>query len=70
LAITQSGRGRCHQGESAGSYPARASRGGVRVIYMNRLTEQKIWLLFMYSKAVQADVERKLLKKLRETIDG
>jgi hypothetical protein len=44
--------------------------GGVRVIYVNRLSEQKIWLLFMYSKAVQPDVERKLLKKLRETIDG
>lgn len=45
-------------------------RGGVRVICVRRLSEQKIWLLFMYSKAVQADVERKLLKKLRETIDG
>jgi hypothetical protein len=45
-------------------------RGGVRVIYVNRLSEQKIRLLFMYSKAVQPDVERKLLKKLRETIDG
>jgi|ERR1700722_18170135 hypothetical protein len=45
-------------------------RGGVRVIYVRRLSEQKIWLLFMYSKTVQPDVERKLLKKLRETIDG
>jgi hypothetical protein len=45
-------------------------RGGVRVIYVNRMTEQKVWLLFMYSKTVQPDVERKLLNKLRETIDG
>ena len=40
------------------------------MIYLKRLAEGKIWLLFMYSKAVQTDVERKLLKKLRETIDG
>jgi hypothetical protein len=45
-------------------------RGGVRVIYVNRMSEQKVWLLFMYSKTVQPDVERKLLNKLRETIDG
>jgi len=45
-------------------------RGGVRIIYIRRLSEDKIWLLFMYSKAVQPDVERKLLSKLRETIDG
>jgi hypothetical protein len=45
-------------------------RGGVRVIYVNRISEQKVWLLFMYSKTVQPDVERKLLNKLRETIDG
>jgi hypothetical protein len=48
----------------------RGKRGGVRVIYVNRMSEQKVWLLFMYSKTVQPDVERKLLNKLRETIDG
>lgn len=52
------------------SLPGQGKSGGVRVIYIKRLAEGKIWLLFMYSKAVQADVERKLLKKLRETIDG
>lgn len=45
-------------------------RGGVRVIYFHRLPDGHIWLLFMYSKNVRADVERKLLNKLRETIDG
>jgi hypothetical protein len=40
------------------------------MIYVNRISEQKVWLLFMYSKTVQPDVERKLLNKLRETIDG
>jgi hypothetical protein len=43
-------------------------RGGVRVIYFNRLPDGHIWLLFMYSKNVKADVERKLLNRLRETI--
>lgn len=44
-------------------------RGGVRVIYVKRLAEGKLWLLFMYSKNVRSDVERKLLKRLRETVD-
>lgn len=37
--------------------------------YVKRLAEGRLWLLFMYSKNVQADVERKLLKRLQETID-
>ncbi len=52
------------------SAEGRGKRGGTRVIYINQLDDGHIWLLFMYSKNVQADVERKLLKKLRETIDG
>ena len=48
----------------------RGKRSGVRVIYINRLTHHKVWLLTMYSKAMQRDVERKVLKKLRESIDG
>jgi hypothetical protein len=52
------------------SVAGRGKRGGVRVIYVKRIAEGKLWLLFMYSKNVQADVERKLLKRLQETIDG
>jgi hypothetical protein len=52
------------------SLEGRGKRGGVRVIYLNQLGDGHIWLLFMYSKNVQADAERKLLTKLRETIDG
>ena len=48
------------------SVAGRGKRGGVRVIYFNRLSEKKIWLLTMYVKAVQKDVETKLVKKLRE----
>jgi hypothetical protein len=49
--------------------PGMGKRGGARVIYFNRLADGKIWLLTMYSKAVQKDVERKVLSKLRESID-
>lgn len=51
------------------SIEGRGKRGGARVIYFNQLDDGHIWLLFLYSKNVQADTERKLLKKLRETID-
>ncbi len=51
------------------SIEGRGKRGGVRVIYFNQLDDGYIWLLFMYSKSVQSDVERKLLNRLRESID-
>jgi hypothetical protein len=44
-------------------------RGGARVIYFNRLPDGKIWLLTMYSKTVKSDMERKMLKALRENVD-
>jgi hypothetical protein len=52
------------------SVSGRGKRGGVRVIYFNRFAEGKVWLLTMYSKAVAADVERKAIKRLQESIDG
>ena len=42
------------------SLPGQGKRGGVRVIYLKRLDDGPVWLLFMYSKAVRADVERKM----------
>lgn len=52
------------------SVAGRGKRGGARIIYINRLADGKVWLLTMYSKAVQKDVERKVLSKMREKIDG
>jgi hypothetical protein len=52
------------------SVDGRGKRGGARIIYVNRLANGKIWLLTMYSKAVQKDMERKVLNKLQEKIDG
>lgn len=41
----------------------------MRVIDVKRLAEGKLWLLFMYSKNARSDVERKLLRMRRETVD-
>ena len=52
------------------SVGGRGKRGGVRVIYFNRLADGKVWLLTMYSKAIAADIERKAIKRLQESING
>jgi hypothetical protein len=48
----------------------RGKRGGVRVIYFNRLAEGKVWLMTMYAKNVREDIDVKILVKIRETFDG
>lgn len=45
-------------------------RGGVRVIYFNRLSHGEIWLLVMYSKTVKDNIPSHLLKKIREVIEN
>lgn len=52
------------------SLPGKGKRGGVRVIYFNRLAQHTVWLLTMYSKNVAADIERKAVNKLRESINA
>ena len=44
-------------------------RGGVRVIYFNRLADGHIWLLVMYAKAVQGNIPARVLKAIREAIE-
>ena len=44
-------------------------RGGVRVIYFNRLTNGQIWLLVIYAKAVRGSIPAHLLKAIRESIE-
>jgi hypothetical protein len=44
--------------------------GGVRVIYFNRLDEQKIWLITMYAKKDRASVPAQTMAKAREKVDG
>ncbi|MFA5683840.1 MAG: transcriptional regulator [Lysobacteraceae bacterium] len=43
-------------------------RGGVRVIYFNRLAEGEIWLLTMYAKAVRGNIPAHLLKAIKEAL--
>jgi hypothetical protein len=45
-------------------------RGGVRVIYFNRLDERKIWLITMYAKNERASIPAKAMAKSRETINA
>jgi hypothetical protein len=43
----------------------RGKRGGVRVIYFNRLADGEIWLLTMYAKNERAALPKKELKERR-----
>ena len=52
------------------SAEGRGKRGGVRVIYFNRLADGTVRLMAMYAKNVQKDIDAKILAKIKETIDG
>ncbi|MBX5459592.1 MAG: transcriptional regulator [Steroidobacteraceae bacterium] len=52
------------------SRPGMGKRGGVRVIYYNRLADGVIYLLLIYAKGVRDDIDGKTLDKVRRTIDG
>lgn len=43
-------------------------RGGVRVIYYNRLAAGVIYLLLIYAKGVNDDIDAKTLDRIRRTI--
>jgi hypothetical protein len=43
-------------------------RGGVRVIYLNRFGEGKIYLLVIYAKAVRGSIPAHILKDIAEEI--
>lgn len=45
-------------------------RGGVRVIYYNRLADEAIYLLLIYAKGVRDDIDTKALDRIRRTLDG
>jgi hypothetical protein len=46
----------------------RGKRGGVRVIYYNRLTTGEIWLLLVYGKSVQDNIRAHVLRQIKEEI--
>ena len=44
-------------------------RGGVRVVYYNRLENGSIWLLLIYAKSNQENIPAHTLKQIKEEID-
>jgi len=48
----------------------RGKRGGVRIIYFNRLADGTAWLMTMYVKKVREAIDAKTLVRIRETLDG
>jgi hypothetical protein len=47
----------------------RGKRGGYRVIYFTRSTEQEIWLLTIYPKNVTENIPANVLRKIRKEIE-
>jgi hypothetical protein len=48
----------------------RGKRGGLRVIYFLRLPKDEVWMLTLYAKNVADNIPAKVLKKIKEAIDG
>ncbi|MDR1463627.1 MAG: type II toxin-antitoxin system RelE/ParE family toxin [Azoarcus sp.] len=48
----------------------RGKRGGVRVIYFNRLSEGRIFLLVIYAKAVRGSIPAHILRAIAEEINN
>ena len=44
-------------------------RGGVRVVYFNRLANGEIWLLLIYAKSALDNVSGNVLKQLKQEIE-
>ncbi len=45
-------------------------RGGVRVVYFNRLANGEIWLLLIYAKSARDNVSADVLKQLKQEINN
>ena len=48
----------------------RGKRGGVRVIYFNRLANGEIWLLLIYGKSVRENIPAHVLRQIKEEIEN
>ncbi len=44
-------------------------RGGVRVIYFNRLVNGEVWLLLIYAKNIQDNIPGHVLRQIKEEIE-
>jgi hypothetical protein len=52
------------------SVAGRGKRGGVRVIYYVRTSLGEIWMLTIYAKNIAQSIPAKVLRRIREEIDG
>ena len=48
----------------------RGKRGGVRVIYFNRLSAGEIWLLVLYAKSEAENIPAHVLRQIKEEIEN
>lgn len=48
----------------------RGKRGGVRVVYFNRLANGEIWLLLIYGKSVSENIPAHVLRQIKEEIEN
>jgi len=44
-------------------------RGGVRIIYFNRLANGEVWLLLIYAKNVRDNIPGQVLRQIKEEIE-
>jgi hypothetical protein len=52
------------------SLAGRGKRGGVRVVYFNRLFAGEIWLLVLYAKSEAANIPAHVLRQIKEEIEN
>ncbi len=50
--------------------PGRGKRGGLRIIYYLRSKQGQIWLLTLYPKSEIDNIPGRILKKIKDEIDG
>ncbi|MFC4299767.1 transcriptional regulator [Castellaniella hirudinis] len=50
--------------------PGMGKRGGVRVIYFNRLENGLIYLLVIYAKTVRGNIPAHILKAIKEALEN
>ena len=48
----------------------RGKRGGIRAIYYARTRQGQIWMLTLYAKNVMENISAKVLRQIKEEIDG
>ena len=48
----------------------RGKRGGIRIIYYLRSSQNEVWMLTVYAKNEESSISGHILKKIKEQIDG